>query len=1855
MKRITLLFCLCFGTATIAQVSVKDTVLRYTNMYENGSISLFTLDTTMSNFFSSLPSDDVTRHYEKVFKRSMYFWKDRTYVNSSGVEQPDLYTSSMIEYLETPNCPNGDEAAWEFHFDPSPSNSYDPEHPSYKHLAGIITTVYMNPSQQNIILAGSGASGIWYTENGGSTWENVTDHFRLPALGIQKIIDISKPSEPEGKFLIAATGKDKFHDAYGVGVLKSSDYGKTWTRHAIPEVGGKIQYLVGITKPAGNTDIIYAAGSENLFVSSDRGVTWSLLSGQPTLVYEKYYSIEASENNLIVTSVGEYGLPNGDVWKLNFGTNIWTNLTADVKETIENIELNNAAFENFETDFGSFGYSTILPPGFWSEVSPEIIPYGLDNAVQMEPIILMDDNLHTDQSSIIHNFEETIGTSISSNIIFDAIIPEGASIDIVISGEVVYKFLSAGEGMLPYEWPEENLNEYLIENEITIPHIGYIVFKASFDPEIYDIEAALPIIMDNVEIDCEVPITAEIVGIGVANMSDEIVYLQVSSYRSIGGLNQTGSSFLYSDDNGITTEEFTWVPQTLATRSVFTAGYDTENGLYFGNVQFNRLGDVDNAFTGISTKHDDVRSIQIVENVGGLNRIIVGDDGGVSFSEDNGTSWVSLNGDNFPITQFYGIGLNPNSNGSIIGGTQDNSTFIWLGEVWKNIGSGDGGSSGFLPTLEFPNRYFYQANEDILIRNVEGLGGALQTFDVVDNHMQWFLGQPIVTDPVNMDKLYSGHGRANGGLIGASFVRHTIGEEPFIYEFPEGTIEIGEIEVCVANTDRIYVAEGANTPDENVKKLWVSEDNGTTFTDISTVGIIREENEDIVIGATLASLLDYKNINSIETDPTNVERVWIGLSSLNLEDYALTPGRFRVLFSSDGGENWKDYSAGLPPFPINDLIYQNETNDRLFAATDVGVFYREEGMSEWVCFQEGMPATFATDLEINYCTQELFAGTYGRGIWKTPINLPDSEPVVITDDLTWGGTQTFDHDIIIESGNTLTLTGTLKMAGSKHIIVEPGARLKVDGGTLTSACGAFWGGVIVQGNSLLTQTPTNQGVVTLLNGALIENANVGVALWQPGDWSSTGGIIYSSGATFKDNKKDVEFIQYTSTSPNVSYFTNTTFTWTDDFMADNPLGHVTMYWVDGIRFTACDFVDERTSPVSRYQTDYGRNNSGIYSLDAHYYVLAGCSDLSGCTGAIDEDVDWRPCTFTNLDFGIYAANNVTENAITVDRAVFTNNLYGVQTVNVNGPAINRNQFIFTSVENNFEEYTSYGIHLIRSGGIQVEENDLVNTSATLEIVGIKASDLGETEELIYNNNITNMDWGIIAQGKNRSYDPSGEESPKGLQFQCNDNLANTRDHLALGILWDGPGSPYYGVKAVNGSSTNPSGNKFSAVSGAIVGEHYSNQTTNPISYFYYNGVTEEEPLDYLGDFTKISIDVVNNCATHLTEAPYISYSATGIAPYKTDFNTASASLTTKKAAYSSLLNGGNTSALLAAIASMTTSNASSMRTNLLNASPYLTDAVVRAALDKSNAIFPNSWGYELVMENIEVAYNSDFIDFLSTKTNPMPSWMIEDIEEAVAAGTSTDMLVKKSELAELEKVKSYAANQILHAFKNDTTGIEIDSLRNWVTQKNDLLVQTRIIDTYLNEGDYSTATTKLNVLESAISSYPTHVQAELTDYVSYKEKMVALLSTGSPLDSLSETDYSFVEDHANESEGIARYQAQELLCFFYGNCAEYALVIPQTSQSLAQIIPSEKTEIKRAFQVYPNPATDWVTIVMPELEGQVQMTITDLTGRVILVETITKNLFNWDTKSMSNGPYLITLINLTTGERIGDEKVVLQH
>jgi hypothetical protein len=42
-------------------------------------------------------------------------------------------------------------------------------------------------------------------------------------------------------------------------------------------------------------------------------------------------------------------------------------------------------------------------------------------------------------------------------------------------------------------------------------------------------------------------------------------------------------------------------------------------------------------------------------------------------------------------------------------------------------------------------------------------------------------------------------------------------------------------------------------------------------------------------------------------------------------------------------------------------------------------------MTDWVPYQNGLPNVIVNDLEISYNDNKLWAGTYGRGLWKTDL------------------------------------------------------------------------------------------------------------------------------------------------------------------------------------------------------------------------------------------------------------------------------------------------------------------------------------------------------------------------------------------------------------------------------------------------------------------------------------------------------------------------------------------------------------------------------------------------------------------------------------------------------------------------------------------------------------------------------------------------------------------------------------------------------------------------------------------------------------------------------------------------------
>jgi hypothetical protein len=102
-----------------------------------------------------------------------------------------------------------------------------------------------------------------------------------------------------------------------------------------------------------------------------------------------------------------------------------------------------------------------------------------------------------------------------------------------------------------------------------------------------------------------------------------------------------------------------------------------------------------------------------------------------------------------------------------------------------------------------------------------------------------------------------------------------------------------------------------------------------------------------------------------------------------------------VYRSTNGGTTWTDVTANLPAAPANSLVVDPQNANTVYVATDAGVFLTTQiascGGAEsncWSAFGSGLPDAPAVALSASAVLapqQVLVAGTYGRGIWMTPL------------------------------------------------------------------------------------------------------------------------------------------------------------------------------------------------------------------------------------------------------------------------------------------------------------------------------------------------------------------------------------------------------------------------------------------------------------------------------------------------------------------------------------------------------------------------------------------------------------------------------------------------------------------------------------------------------------------------------------------------------------------------------------------------------------------------------------------------------------------------------------------------------
>jgi photosystem II stability/assembly factor-like uncharacterized protein len=388
-----------------------------------------------------------------------------------------------------------------------------------------------------------------------------------------------------------------------------------------------------------------------------------------------------------------------------------------------------------------------------------------------------------------------------------------------------------------------------------------------------------------------------------------------------------------------------------------------ENEIYTGGINMWRTTDGGNNFFlwthwygGYSRPYIHADHHDLVFSPDGT-KIYTGNDGGIDVYDFNSASWESLS-DGLEITQFYRISVYDEPGGPLImAGAQDNGTKrLRLGK-WEKVKGGDGMNTAI--NHENP-QYVYGATYDGNISWSSNYGNSWKTAiaEYITNESGAWVA-PYTLNPQNPKTIIVGHQNVWRHTYYGD--RNTHGWERISNFGTNATLN--SLEYAPSDSNYIYAA--------NNSSLYKTTDGGQNWTNL--------------IGGDNSSLAGISAISNIAVDPNNPDRIWITKSGFN---------EFDKVFEFNGAEV-KNLSGNLPNVPVNTILYQLNSPDRIYAGTDIGVFYSDYGSANWQKLGTGLPNLIILDLEASYNTNEIYAGSYGRGVWKVSMIECNGTPLQI--------------------------------------------------------------------------------------------------------------------------------------------------------------------------------------------------------------------------------------------------------------------------------------------------------------------------------------------------------------------------------------------------------------------------------------------------------------------------------------------------------------------------------------------------------------------------------------------------------------------------------------------------------------------------------------------------------------------------------------------------------------------------------------------------------------------------------------------------------------------------------------------
>jgi photosystem II stability/assembly factor-like uncharacterized protein len=468
-------------------------------------------------------------------------------------------------------------------------------------------------------------------------------------------------------------------------------------------------------------------------------------------------------------------------------------------------------------------------------------------------------------------------------------------------------------------------------------------------------------------------------GIAISPKNSRIVYAVVQTERTVlnrdtefgqaarpGGEVETGGIFRSEDGGDSWTKMNDLCPRPFYFSQIRVDPNDGRR-LYVLGVSLHVSSDGGRTFSNKGTAygtHADHHALWIDPR--DSSHLILGNDGGVAFSNDQGATWERLQ--NLPVSQFYAVAVDMRQPYRIYGGLQDSGT--WCGPSatrslegitpadWSRVLGYDGFQCQVDPndpdTLYAESQYGRPrrinvrtgVSKDIQPKAAKG---------AAEFRFNWCA--PLLLSPHDPATVYSAGNHVfrstNRGddweTISPDLTRGRPGRNAYmghsLTALAESPVKPG---LLYAGTDdgRVHVRRGKNGS-------WID------------------------VSGQIPGVPSDRWITRIECS-----HFAAGTAFLSLDRHRNDDRRPYLFKTTDGGASWQPLTGDLPAEgPIHVVREDPFNKNLLYVGTEFGLFVSLDGGGAWHQWRGGLPTVAVHDLVVHPRERELVVATHGRGIF----------------------------------------------------------------------------------------------------------------------------------------------------------------------------------------------------------------------------------------------------------------------------------------------------------------------------------------------------------------------------------------------------------------------------------------------------------------------------------------------------------------------------------------------------------------------------------------------------------------------------------------------------------------------------------------------------------------------------------------------------------------------------------------------------------------------------------------------------------------------------------------------------------